>query len=492
MRLLLAPVCAVAMIAACGGDSTGPPPEPLAISTTSLPDATIDLAYSAGIGAEGGNEAYEWTVSEGTLPPGLELVVEDLPANDALITGAPTQIGTFSFSVRVNSGDGQSVSRQFEIRVTEPQALSIGNPALPPALVGGPYAVQLRGVGGTGGDGYSWSLAGGTLPAGLTLSATGRIEGEPETTDTVTLTLRVERGGETYTEDFLFRALANRPGEYNIIPVPVAPVPEDIQPHLDAAIDRWEKVITGDLVPVSLPTSFLSPSGCGGFGEGLNGTTVDDILIMVNIDSIDGPGKILARAGPCVVRDTSNKSLTIGGILTLDSGDLLPLVGSTTLTDIIAHEIGHVLGFGSLWEHGSHDLLDGEGSNDPRFTGAGAVAEWHDLGGEGDVPVEAEGGEGTAESHWRESVFDSELMTGFSEPIGVSQPLSRVTVGAMEDLGYVVDYSAADSYSLGSSLLAHGTVRENLGYDILLREPVRVLDTRYTPLELLERSGGTR
>ncbi|HUE77536.1 MAG TPA: putative Ig domain-containing protein [Longimicrobiales bacterium] len=488
MRRSLAPLCAVALVIACGGDSTGPLPQ-LTITTTSLPDATVDVQYSAGIDAEGGDKAYEWNISGGALPPGLDLVVEDLADNDVLITGISTQIGTFSFSVRVSSGDGQSFAREFEFRVSEAQALSIGNPVLPPALVGGPYAVQLRGVGGTG-NGYSWSLAGGTLPAGLTLSADGLIEGEPQTTDTVTLTLRVERGGEAYTEDFLFRALADRPGEYNITPVPVTPIPANFQPHLDEAIARWEAVLTGDLVPVALPTSFLHPSACGGFGEGLNGTTVDDVLVMINIDSIDGPGGILGRAGPCVVRDTSNNSLTIGGILTLDSEDLLPLVGNETLTHIITHEIGHILGFGSLWEHGNHNLLDGEGTSDPRFTGVKAVEEWHALGGEADVPVEAEGGEGTVESHWRESVFKDELMTGFSAAPGVFQPLSRVTVGAMDDLGYVVDYSAADSFSLSSLLLAPGTVRENLGYDVLLQEPVRVLDTSGTPVELIERSGG--
>ncbi len=484
MRRSLASLCAIAVMTACGSDSTAPPP-PLTITTTSVPDATVDLEYSAGIDAEGGDEAYEWSISQGTLPPGLELEVEDLVDNDLLITGAPTEKGTYTFSVRVRSGDGQSFTREFRIRVTDLEALAIGNPVLPPALQGGPYAVQLRGVGGTGAA-YSWSLVGGTLPAGLTLSAAGLIEGEPEATDTVTLTIQLERGDETVTEQFVMRVLADRPGTYDITPVPVAPIPEDIQPHLDAAIARWEAVLTGDLVRVTLPTSFLSPSQCGGFGEGLNGTTVDDILVMVNIDSIDGPGDVLGRAGPCVIRDTSNMALTIGGILTLDSGDLLPLVGDEMLTHIITHEIGHVLGFGSLWEQPPHDLLDGEGTSDPRFTGVEAVAEWQALGGEGNVPVEAEGGEGTVESHWREDTFGSELMTGFSSGPGVFQPLSRVTVGAMEDLGYVVDYSAADSYSLSSLLLAPGTVRENYGYDVLLQEPVHVLETSGTPL----RSGG--
>lgn len=475
---------------ACGSDSTGPPPPPLTITTEALPDITLDVEYSEGLDAEGGDESYEWEISEGTLPPGLDLVVEDLVDNDALISGLPTQEGTFTFSVRVTSGDGQSFSREFEITVLPPEALAIGNPVLPPALATGPYAVQLRGTGGTG-SGYTWSLVGGTLPAGLTLTAGGFLEGTPETTDTVTLTLQVDDGVDTYTEDFVLRVLADQPDIYNITPVPVSPIPAGIQPHVDAAIEQWESVIAGDLVPVAIPAAFLSPTGCGGFGEGLSGTTVDDILVMINIDDIDGAGNVLGRAGPCIVRDAANNRLTIGGILTLDSGDLLPLVGTGTLTHIIAHEIGHILGFGSLWEQDPHDFLTGAGTNDPRFSGEAAMAEWHDLGGAGEVPVEGTGGEGTAESHWRETTFGSELMTGFSEQIGTFQPLSRVTIAAMDDLGYVVDYSAADPYSLGSGLRAPGSTAVNLGYDIVLREPLRELDTSRIPLDLTRSRGGT-
>jgi hypothetical protein len=60
--------------------------------------------------------------------------------------------------------------------------------------------------------------------------------------------------------------------------------------------------------------------------------------------------------------------------------------------------------------------------------------------------VENTGGSGTADAHWRESVFGKELMTGYYNP-GSPNPLSRVTVGAMADLGYLVNMNAADSYS---------------------------------------------
>ena len=68
------------------------------------------------------------------------------------------------------------------------------------------------------------------------------------------------------------------------------------------------------------------------------------------------------------------------------------------------------------------------------------------------VPVEDTGGQGTADSHWRESVFGSEIMTGF---IGAgSNPLSAVTVRSLEDQGYGVNPAAADPFTILSSLRA--------------------------------------
>ncbi len=77
------------------------------------------------------------------------------------------------------------------------------------------------------------------------------------------------------------------------------------------------------------------------------------------------------------------------------------------------------------------------------------MREWGNLSGAGrpmPVPVANTGGPGTREGHWRESVFGNELMTGFLD--GGINPLSRVTVGALEDMGYEVNYDAADEFRL--------------------------------------------
>src|SRR5262245_11564710 len=99
------------------------------------------------------------------------------------------------------------------------------------------------------------------------------------------------------------------------------------------------------------------------------------------------------------------------------------------------------------------------------------------------TPLETTGGSGTAFVHWSEAVFDNELMTGFAESPGVSMPLSIVTIGGLQDLGYTVDYSAADPYRLPGHLMAdpqsglmasasESTSQESAGFDSVLEPPV--------------------
>jgi hypothetical protein len=111
--------------------------------------------------------------------------------------------------------------------------------------------------------------------------------------------------------------------------------------------------------------------------------------------------------------------------------------------------MAHVLGFGTIWN--ALGLLSGAGGSDPRFTGADATAEYNSIFGvaEASVPVENTGGLGTRDAHWRESVFDNELMTGLLNG-GIENPLSRITVASFGDLGYEVNLAAADPFSLSS------------------------------------------
>jgi hypothetical protein len=447
---------------------------PLALVTQAFPSATRGEPYAEAVHAAGGDGAYFWEIQQGTLPVGLVLTVDDLSVDHALISGTPDRLETATFTILLRSGDGQAVSREFSISVLpEPVPLAIHTRRLPPALRGGPYNVQLRANGGDEVN-YDWSIVDGRLPAGLTLTAAGQIQGTPTTVESTSFTLEVRSGNTSTRWSFTLRVVLHDTNAFRITTFAVTDIPPAVQPHIGAAIALWESAIVGNLPAVTIPQNFFGPSGCGGFGASVNGTSTDDVLIMINIMDIDGPGGVLGRAGPCGVR--SGTILPFVGILTLDVSDLMAIVGTETLTDIIAHEIAHVLGFGTLW--GEMGLLDGAGSPDPRFTGARATAEYQALGGTGTVPLETQGGAGTRDSHWRKSVFNIELMTGFAERVGISQPASRVTLAQWQDMGYVVNMAAARPFSLtrpqgDTGIAGHGV--DALGHDEVYRGPVLVL-----------------
>ena len=196
-----------------------------------------------------------------------------------------------------------------------------------------------------------------------------------------------------------------------------------------AAELRLESIITGDLPDVIDP---------------LLGA-IDDVRIVASGIAIDGVGGILGQAGPDNVRPVS--FLPFSGTMQFDTADLAALEASGQLQDTILHEMAHVLGFGTIWS--LLNLLQNpaqSGGTNPRFTGALATQEYNARFGTTDtsVPVEATGGPGTADSHWRESIFNNELMTGFINP--GPNPLSRVTIAQFADLGYQVDLSPADSF----------------------------------------------
>ncbi len=208
-----------------------------------------------------------------------------------------------------------------------------------------------------------------------------------------------------------------------------------------AAADRWSRVIVGDLPSVQV-----------------DGEVVDDLLILAQGQDIDGPGKILGQAGPTRLRPASAGTaafLPAKGKMQFDTADLKKMEKDGTLGDVITHEMGHVLGIGTIWTN--KNLLKGAGTNNPTFTGKGAMKEFGKMKGvaSAPVPVENTGGPGTRDSHFRETVFRNELMTGFVGAAG--NPMSRMTVASLADLGYVVDLNAAEAFNLPNLLaLAEG------------------------------------
>ena len=217
------------------------------------------------------------------------------------------------------------------------------------------------------------------------------------------------------------------------------------QALFNTAAERISAIITGDVPDVNALNSSTNPSACGVSGQGNFNEIIDDILIYAAVEPIDGAGQVLASANPCLV---STAGFPVVGRMRFDAADINGLAAGGNLQDVIMHEMLHVIGVGTFWQ--SQGLVTGVGSGDPRYVGAAATAECLAFGGTvacaSSVPVENTGGAGTVNSHWRETTFNAELMTGFVDNGG--NPFSKMTIGSLQDLGYEVNMAAFDDYTI--------------------------------------------
>ncbi|WP_329426066.1 putative Ig domain-containing protein [Streptosporangium sp. NBC_01495] len=151
------------------------------------PSGEVNVAYSVPLTVTGGTAPYVWSVSAGSLPPGLTL-----NASTGVLSGTPTAGGTFSFSVRVVDAMNQSDTRTVSLVIAPLPTFTFSAP--PPGQVGVAYSVPLTVSGGV--TPYTWSVSAGSLPPGLTLNAsTGVLSGTPTTPGSYPVTFRVVDGG---------------------------------------------------------------------------------------------------------------------------------------------------------------------------------------------------------------------------------------------------------------------------------------------------------
>lgn len=327
----------------------------------------------------------------------------------------------------------------------------------------------------------SWTL--GAAPSVNTMTATatgGGIAGNPVTfTDTAL--------AATYTIDITYFG---------------APVKAAVQAAMDLAVAKWEQIIYRSVGALNLTGVNSVPAGTCGTGTPAINQTVNNLLILAKFDSIDGPGKILGQSGPCLIRNSNG--LTVVGVMEFDSSDVDTLLAHSELDVVMLHEMGHVIGFGTLWgppepQFGVfndcvQNLTTLGSPQDTYFSCAKGRAAFDSIGGTSytgagqtvggnKVPVENCGnapyvpptcGAGAVDGHWRETVFGNELMTGF---IGLgSNPLSIVSAAAQEDLGYTVNYAGADPYSRTfTAPVVGGAPPRALGDDIR-HGPIFVID----------------
>jgi hypothetical protein len=168
----------------------------LIMSTGALPNGTAGIVYSAQILVSGGDSGIYFGnpyyfagpggfITSGSLPPGLNVSVGAITSSNAffVISGTPTNSGTFPFTMGMYDNDLNWVQNNYSITIAS-SSLQVTTASLSNAAVGSAYAYQLQASGGT--TPYTWTIANGSqpLPAALTLSTSGLISGVPASSGT--------------------------------------------------------------------------------------------------------------------------------------------------------------------------------------------------------------------------------------------------------------------------------------------------------------------
>ena len=164
----------------------------LSISPSSLPASTVGVAYSQKFTASGGSSI---TLSEsGTLPAGLTFT-----ASTGTLSGTPSASGTFSLTVKATDSAGDTTSQNYSLIINPTPSISPSS--LSAGTVGVAYSEQFTATGGTGAVTLSES---GSLPAGLTFTASsGTLSGTPTASGTSSFSVTAtDSVGATATDTY--------------------------------------------------------------------------------------------------------------------------------------------------------------------------------------------------------------------------------------------------------------------------------------------------
>lgn len=170
----------------------------------------------------------------------------------------------------------------------------------------------------------------------------------------------------------------------------------------------------------------------------------------INVNGIAENSDVLAYAGPsrsAIV--PGGKRLPTAGIASINTRYNVDYNQAPDfLRNIMIHELGHAFGIGTLWEDNTQNLID-------RTTAtyrANSYAGWAFGELKGSFTPTPISVEPSVFGHWEEGLLKQELMTPHVEGVGIATPLSQVTIAALNDLGWMVNYGAAEAYTLPTGI----------------------------------------
>ena len=181
------------------GSATLTVPATPKITTSSLPAGTVGTAYSATLAGSGGITPYTWTISAGTLPAGLSL------STAGVLSGTPTAagVGTSSLTFKLtDSGKATALTatQQLSLTINPGSAIVFSTTSLADGFYNVTYSATVTATGGVGT--LTYSISGGSLPTGLSISTGGVISGTPTVPGTFPFTIKASDGfGDSATKD---------------------------------------------------------------------------------------------------------------------------------------------------------------------------------------------------------------------------------------------------------------------------------------------------
>ena len=255
----------------------------ITLSPASLPSGSTGTAYNQTITASGGTAPYTFAVTFGALPPDLTL------SSSGVLSGTPTTLGSFTFTVSAADANGCTGSRSYTISICP--AITLSPAALPAGTVGTAYNQTITASGGT--SPYSIAVSVGSLPPGLTLSPSGVLSGTPSVPGSFTFTVTAAdanscKGNRSYTLITVQASACAASGfaaavNYGVVAGPIGVAMGDFNSDgkLDLAVANRDSTVV----------SVLLNTGAGSFGAVTN-FTAGSAPDAVVVGDFNGDGKL--------------------------------------------------------------------------------------------------------------------------------------------------------------------------------------------------------
>jgi CSLREA domain-containing protein len=248
----------------------------LDVQPATLAAGTEGVAYNQTMTAANGTPPYTFAVSSGSLPPGLTLT------GAGVLSGTPTAPGTYTFVIQATDANSCTGARGYTLVINP--CLVVSPASLPNGTVGTAYSQQLTGTGGT--PPITFAVSSGTLPAGLTLSASGLISGTPATGGISLFTVAASAaGGCVVSQDYYIVVNAPSCPAITVTPavLPNGQVGQNYNQNLGASGGNGPYTftfLTGDL-PAGLTLSV---------GGNLSGTPIESGVFTFTVAATDSNG----------------------------------------------------------------------------------------------------------------------------------------------------------------------------------------------------------